>query len=56
MTGGEEPTREIRITDLANPVLNDVQRMAIDWGDSHPTDLTVDAVCEAAMARTRRRR
>jgi hypothetical protein len=52
MTGSERGSSEIRITDLANPVLNDVQRMAVDWGESHPTELTVDAVCEAAIART----
>ncbi len=43
---------QIRIDDLASPVLTDVQRMAIDWGESHPTDLTVDAVCDAAIGRT----
>jgi hypothetical protein len=40
------------IDDLAHPVLNDVQRMAIAYGESKVTDLTVDAVCEAARART----
>jgi hypothetical protein len=43
---------EIRIDDLAAPVLNDVQRMAIEYGESRPTTLTVDAVCDAAVART----
>ncbi len=43
---------EIRIDDLAAPVLNDVQRMAIEFGESRHTDLTVDAVREAAIART----
>ena len=43
---------EIRINDLAAPVLNDVQRMAIEFGESRPTQLTVDGVCEAAFART----
>jgi len=43
---------EIRIDDLAAPVLDDVQRTAIEYGESRPTRLTVDAVCEAAMART----
>lgn len=42
----------IRIDDLGAPVLNDVQRMAIEYGESKHTDLTVEAVCEAAMART----
>lgn len=45
-------TNEIRIDDLASPVLNDLQRMALEYGDSRPTELKVDAVCEAAVART----
>jgi len=43
---------EIRIDDLAAPALNDVQRMAIDYGESRPTTLTAEAVCEAAFLRT----
>jgi hypothetical protein len=43
---------EIRIDDLAHPVLNDVQRMGLEYGESRPTELTVDAVCEAAVAAT----
>jgi hypothetical protein len=43
---------EIRIDDLAAPVLNDIQRMAIEYGESTPTELTVEAVCEAAVDRT----
>jgi hypothetical protein len=43
---------EIRIDDLAAPVLNDVQRAAIEYGESRPTELTVTAVCAAAVART----
>ncbi len=42
----------IAIDDLAAPVLNDVQRLAIDYGESRTTELTVDAVCDAARART----
>ncbi len=42
----------IAIDDLAAPVLNDVQRLAIDYGESRMTELTVDAVCDAARART----
>jgi Sulfotransferase family len=42
----------IRIDDLAAPVLNDVQRMAIDYGESTPTTLTVGAVLSEAVART----
>ena len=45
-------TNEIRIDDLAAPVLNDVQRMGIEYGESKRTELTVDAVCAAAVART----
>ena len=43
---------EIRIDDLAAPVLNDVQRMGLEYGETQHTELTVDAVCEAAVART----
>src|SRR4051794_446026 len=42
----------IRIDDLAAPVLTDVQRMGLDYGDSKHTTLTVDAVCEVATTRT----
>lgn len=45
-------TDEIRIDDLAAPVLNDIQRMGLDYGESVHTDLTVDAVCAAAVAAT----
>jgi hypothetical protein len=45
-------TDEIRISDLAAPVLNDVQRMGLEYGESQHTELTVDAVCEAAVTRT----
>ena len=38
----------IRIDDLAAPVLNDVQRMGIEYGESKATELSVDAVCAAA--------
>jgi hypothetical protein len=42
----------IRIDDLAAPVLNDVQRMGLEYGERRPTELTVDAVCAAAIERT----
>jgi len=45
-------TDDIRIDDLANPVLNDLQRAAIEYGDSQHTELTIDAVRAAATART----
>ena len=47
-----EHAGEIRIDDLADPVLNDVQRAGLDYGESRHTELTVDAVCGAATART----
>ena len=43
---------EIRIDDLGAPVLNDMQRMGLDYGEKVTTTLTVDAVCEAAAAAT----
>ena len=43
---------EIRIADLARPELNDIQRAAIDYGESRAVELSVDAVCAAATART----
>ena len=43
---------QIRIDDLAAPVLSDLQRMGIEYGDSVHTELTVDAVCAAAVERT----
>ncbi|MCU0311843.1 MAG: sulfotransferase [Acidimicrobiales bacterium] len=43
---------EIRIDDLAEPVLNDVQRMGLEYGETVRTELSVDAVCEAAVAAT----
>ncbi len=43
---------EIRIDDLSAPLLNDMQRMGIEYGESTPTELSVDAVCAAAAART----
>lgn len=45
-------TNEIRIDDLAAPVLSDVQRMGLEYGESQHTELSVDAVCEAAIDRT----
>ena len=42
----------IRIDDLGAPVLNEMQRMGIEYGESTHTDLSVDAVCAAATART----
>ena len=43
---------EIRIDDLRAPVLNDMQRMGLDYGETVHTELSVDAVCAAAVAQT----
>jgi len=43
---------EIRIDDLAHPRLNDAQRAALAWGESVKTDLTEEAILEAARTRT----
>jgi len=45
-------THEIRIDDLAAPVLSDLQRSALAYGESQRTDLTVDAVLERAVGAT----
>ena len=45
-------TNEIRIDDLAAPVLNDIQRMGIEYGEAKQTDLTLDGICEGAVAVT----
>ncbi len=42
----------IRITDLRHPLLTDVQRLALDHGERHPVELTVDSVLTAAAERT----
>ncbi len=45
-------TGQIHIDDLGAPILSDIQRMGLEYGDSRQTTLTVDAVCEAAVVRT----
>lgn len=45
-------TDEIRIDDLRHPVLNDIQQMGIDFGESKHTELSIDAVLDAAIAAT----
>ena len=45
-------THEIRIDDLAEPVLSDLQRSALAYGESQHTDLTVEAVLERAVGAT----
>ena len=46
------PAQKIRIEDLAEPVLNDVQKAALAYGESIETDLSVKAVLEAAAEQT----
>ena len=41
---------KIRIDDLANPQLTDMQKAALAFGESQDVDLTVDAVLGAAVA------
>jgi hypothetical protein len=41
--------RRIRIADLRHPELTDIQRLALAHGESHPVDLTVDAVLTTAV-------
>jgi len=45
-------SEEIRITDLAAPELSDIQRMGLEYGETVHTELSVDAVCAAAVERT----
>lgn len=45
-------SNEIRIDDLREPVLNDIQRMGRDYGETVHTELSVDAVCAAAAEQT----
>ncbi len=42
----------IRIADLRRPRLSEVQRVALDHGERHPVELTVEAVLGAAVERT----
>ena len=45
-------TTKIRITDLKNPQLTDIQRHALEQAGAHPVSLTAPAVLEAAKAST----
>jgi hypothetical protein len=42
----------VRIDDLADPCLSQIQLAALAYGESRPVDLSVDAVLERAAART----
>jgi len=42
----------IRIDDLRNPVLNDIQQAALAHGEASPVELTLDAVLAAAVEAT----
>ncbi len=44
--------QDIRIDDLAQPRLDAAQQGALAWGESQPVELTVEAVLNAARART----
>lgn len=46
------PAQQIRIDDLAKPVLNDLQRAALAYGERHPVELSVPAVLAAAALRS----
>src|SRR6266567_7594157 len=46
-----EAGERIRITDLGAPKLSEVQRMALEWCEQHPVELTVDSVLGAAVER-----
>jgi len=41
------PDRRIRITDLRDPQLTEVQRLALDYGERNPVELTDKAVLDA---------
>lgn len=49
MTQGAVP---IRIDDLADPQLTDIQRMALEWCEQQPVELTVEQVLDTAMRRS----
>jgi hypothetical protein len=42
----------IRITDLRKPELSEVQRLALEYGERNPVELTEDAVITGAVERT----
>ncbi len=44
--------KKIRIEDLRAPVLSDIQKAALAYGESNPVDLDLDAVLAAAVERT----
>jgi hypothetical protein len=46
------PAQKLRIEDLRDPVLSDVQRAALAYGEAHPVRLTPSAVLDAAVSST----
>jgi len=46
------PGQRIRITDLREPRLTEVQRLALEYGDRNPVALTEESVLGAAVERT----
>jgi hypothetical protein len=46
-----EAGERIRITDLGAPQLSEMQRMALEWCEQHPVELSIDSVLGAAVDR-----
>ncbi len=46
------PGHRIRITDLREPRLTEVQRLALEYGDRNPVELTEESVLGSAVERT----
>jgi len=46
------PPSKIRIEDLHDPILSDIQKGALAFGEANRVELSVDAVLEAAVERT----
>ena len=42
----------IQIDDLARPILNEIQKLGVEYGETRETDLSVEAVCDAAATAT----
>lgn len=52
MSTSSSKAQKIRIEDLRNPILSDIQKAALAYGERNPVELTVDAVLAAATQRT----
>jgi len=42
----------VRITDMNNPVLTDLQKQVLEQAAQHPVTLSAEAIMEAAKAKT----